>query len=139
DDEEIRRLVQADRRDRSKVHQQRSVAVEHDDADVWPREREAESNRAREAHAAPRVEIPRPIAGGEQIVRRMTEARDDRRVAGEFNDDLRRVEPRHTDVVTSRGSRQAHVVRDTNDVVAARLTVSAASADSIVTCGIAMA
>ena len=48
---------QSDGRQRSEIHQQRAVAVEDEDAEVGPRQRQAEADRRGEPHAAPGVEI----------------------------------------------------------------------------------
>src|SRR5262249_32746355 len=132
---EVRRLQQADGRERAEVHEQRTVSVDDEDARVRPGERQAETDRRGDAHAAPGVEILRPIAGREQIVRGMAEARDDPRVAGPV--------PLHTwaigsihDAVPRRGSSKAPACRVPNAVVAMSRTASAAASPEVtVMCG----
>src|SRR5262249_49863538 len=97
---------------------------------------ETQADGRSQAHAAPRVEVPRPIAGRIQIVGGMTEARDNRRVAGELNDDASRLDPVHDPVVTFRGSRHARLVRGPKAVFPPQRMVSHASlADETVVCG----
>ena len=137
DDDEVRRLQETDGGQRPEVHQQRAVAVEHEHANVGPRERDTQAHRRGKAHAAPRIEILWPIPGGKQIVGGMPEARDNRRVAREIHDDASRFDSSHaTFNVRDFGRRQAPSVRVPNAVFPAKCTVSAAaSADCTVACG----
>ncbi len=79
----------------SEVHQERAVAVERHHPAVGARQRDPEGDRAGEAHAAPRVEVERAIAVGEQLVRGVPQAGDDRFVRQAAADDADGVEAGH--------------------------------------------
>ena len=140
DEHEVCRPGPSDRGQRPEVHQQGSVAVDDEDAQFGARQRETEADGRGEPHAAPGVEVGRAIAGREQIVSRMAEARDDRIGINRGDQQARRFQTVHdlkpATAVSRRGRRHTPGRRVPNAVWPTSLTVSAVdSGVSAVECG----
>ena len=86
EDGEVARLHHADGGEAAERHQDRAVALERDHAALGLRQRDAERDRAGEAHAAEHVEILRPVAGRVEIEIGVADAADHRLLARELCD-----------------------------------------------------
>src|SRR5262249_39560355 len=131
DDDEVRGPGPADRRQRSEIHEERSIAVEDEDAQIGPYHRQAEPDGRGEPHAAPRVEVRVAGAGGKEVGGGRPEARGDghgtggRRRVPDAAGGLEAIQARApagegAGTVTRRGNRHAPAVRVPKAVCATR-------------------
>ena len=78
DDGEVARLDVGDGGEAAERHQDRAVAFEREHPALRLRQRDAERDRAGQAHAAEHVEVLRPVADGEHVEIGVADAADHR-------------------------------------------------------------
>src|SRR5262249_14440443 len=95
DVDQIARPVARERREAAEVHEDRPVAVEHDDLPLRTRQRDAEPYRRGQPHRVLQVEEVRAVADRLQLRRDRAHDRDDDAPFERRINRLQRIQPRH--------------------------------------------